>query len=148
MRRSIICGCAMLLGSCQQPASQTAANPDMPSARLVEPNWVQVTANGENRKIYVNAMSIYPYKSMRMAEIAVEVSPKYTAFSMAFDCNSRLQSNLGADGSATSPAPVQSWLVYAPIYNFVCFKVVDAPFNKLPAVKYLDIDAKIGVPAS
>jgi hypothetical protein len=102
----------------------------------------QVTVNTENGGVYINAKSILPYKDggLMMAEMAMERPDKsFNGMVEGFDCKNRLRSDLGLDGTNSSPSPVVTWQIFSQAFNYVCFNHVQPEMAKEPHLKDLNI---------
>lgn len=111
----------LALSSCTKHVAETKAQAPDSASFFVEPQWVEAAVNSRGEKIFVEKNSIFPYKDMKMAEIAFQDGAKYNEFTWAFSCEHRLFSNLGEDGSVSDPAPVPSYTVHADLFNYICF---------------------------
>lgn len=129
--------------SCQKaPEKPANAKEGTPTAQIVAAQWIKVTENSNSGGVYVNSKSIMPYKDsgLTMAEMAIQRDDKtYRGFVEGFDCKNRLRSDLGLDGSNSSPSPVVTWQIFSHAFNFVCFKQRDPGVAKADILQNLDI---------
>ncbi|MDR7257785.1 hypothetical protein J2X47_001965 [Sphingomonas sp. BE270] len=136
---------AIALTSCApnsgaKPQSKTSSKP---SAEFTSVKWTQVARAEPKYKIYVNGESIFPYKGMKMAEVAVFDGSEYTAYSLAYECDNRLFVRLGEDGSVTPAAPVQSFLLGVYVYNYVCFGTRQTDVMNEPTLAGIPVKAAL-----
>lgn len=138
---------ALICTGCKQ-GSKPSAKPDasQDNEAIKDPSWVKVSWNNDEKSIYVNDNSIWPYGDKIRVEVARETEKdKFDGMVMAFDCKKRLSSQLGTDGAVGADAPVVSWQIFAHIYNYACFKQVIPKFANEPRRANLDITTTEGV---